>query len=157
MNTNESEKLEAAIHRVLRGLPDRKAPAGLEGRVLAELGRRAALPWWRKSFAHWPSAVRVGFFVGSAVAAAFAVTGLFYALQSRGAHELAGGVSNSIAWLVLGRDMVAKLNANVRTLIAAIPPLWFYGIIATIGVSYAALAAIGAATYRAVSFARQTP
>ena len=97
------------------------------------------------------------FFVGSAVAAAFAVTGLFYALQSRGAHELAGGVSNSIAWLVLGRDMVAKLNANVRTLIAAIPPLWFYGIIATIGVSYAALAAIGAATYRAVTFARQTP
>jgi hypothetical protein len=157
MNTHESDKLEAAIHRALRSLPDRKAPASLEGRVLAELGRRAALPWWRKSFTYWPSAVRIAFFCGSAVAAAFAVTGLIYALRSRGAHDLAGGVSNSIAWIAFGRDMAAKVNANVRTLIAAIPPLWLYGIIATIAVSYAALAAIGAATYRAVTFARQTP
>jgi len=157
MNTNESDKLETAIHRVLRGLPDRKAPASLEGRVLAELSRRAALPWWRKSFAHWPSAVRISFFAGSAIAAAVVVTGLIYAGQSRGAHELAGGFSNSIAWLVFARDMAAKLSANVRMLIAAIPPLWFYGIIATVAVSYAALAAIGAATYRALSFARHTP
>ena len=156
MNTNESEKLEAAIHRVLRSLPDRKAPAGLEGRVLAELSRRAALPWWKKSFAYWPSAVRAGFFAGSAIAAGLVVTGLIYAGQSRGAHALAGSVSNSIAWLVFARDMVATVNDKVRMLIAAIPPLWLYGVVGTIAVCYAALAAIGAATYRALSFARQT-
>jgi hypothetical protein len=156
MNTNEPDKLEAAIHRVLRSLPDRKAPAGLEGRVLAELSRRAALPWWRKSFAHWPSAVRIAFFAGSALAAALAVSCLVYVMQSRGAHELAGGVSNSIAWLVFARDMMATFNDRVRALISAIPPLWLYGIIATVAASYAALAAIGAATYRALAFARQT-
>lgn len=156
MNTNESEKLEAAIHRVLRSLPDRKAPAGLEGRVFAELSRRAALPWWKKSFAYWPSAVRAGFFAGSAIAAGVVVTALIYAGQSRGAHELAGGVSNSIAWLIFARDMATTLDAKVRMLIAAIPPLWLYGVIATVAASYAALAAIGAVTYRALSFARQT-
>ncbi len=156
MNTNESDKLEAAIHRVLRSLPDRKAPAGLEGRVLAELSRRAALPWWRKSFAYWPSAVRIVFFAGSAIAAGLAVSGLVYVMQSRGAHELAGGVSNSIAWLVFARDMMATFNDRVRALISAIPPFWLYGIIATVAASYAALAAIGAATYRALAFARQT-
>jgi len=157
MNPNESDKLEAAIHRVLRSLPDRKAPASLEGRVLAELSRRAALPWWRKSFASWPSAVRVFFFAGSAVAAGLLVTGLLYAGRSSGAHAFAGSVSNSVAWLVLARDLADKTSASVRMLIAAIPPVWLYGVIATIVACYAALAAIGAATYRAVSFARHTP
>ncbi len=155
MNSNESEKLEAAIHRVLRSLPDRKAPTGLEGRVLAELSRRAALPWWKKSFAYWPSTVRACFFAGSAIAAGLVVTALIYAGQSRGAHELAGGVSNSIAWLFFARDLVATVSDKVRMLIAAIPPLWLYGVIGTIAVCYATLAAIGAATYRALSFARQ--
>ena len=53
--------------------------------------------------------------------------------------------------------MVAKLNANVRMLIAAIPPLWLYGIVATVAASYAALAAIGAATYRAALIRAPNP
>jgi hypothetical protein len=156
MNTNENEKLEAAIHRVLRSLPDRKAPAGLEGRVLAELSRRAALPWWRKSFVHWPAAVRAMFFVGSAVAAALLIAGVIFLGQSRGAHELAGGVASSFSWLIFARDMVATLNDKVRALIAAIPPIWLYGVVGTVAICYAALAAICAATYRTLSFARQT-
>jgi hypothetical protein len=156
MNTNESDKLEAAIHRVLRSLPDRKAPAGLEARVLAELSRRAALPWWKKSFAFWPSAVRAGFFAGSAIAAAIVITGLIYAGRSRSAHELASGVSSSIAWIVFARDLMTAANDKVRILVAAIPPYWLYGALATVAACYAALAAIGAATYRALSYARPT-
>ena len=101
MNTNDPQKLEAAVHRVLRGLPERKAPAGLEGRVLAELARRAALPWWRKSFAHWPAAIRAGFFAGSVLAAALVVSGLIYLSESSGAHELSSGIASSVGWLVL--------------------------------------------------------
>ena len=156
MNSNNNEKLEASIHRILRGLPDRKAPAGLEGRVLAELGRRAALPWWRKSFVHWPAAVRAMFFGASAVAAALVVGGVIMLGQSRGAHDLAGGVASTFAWLVFARDMVVTLNDKVRVLVAAIPPLWLYGVVGTIAVCYAALAAIGAATYRTLSLGRQT-
>lgn len=156
MNPNETDNLEAAIHRVLRKLPDRKAPAGLEGRVLAEIARRAALPWWRKSFAFWPASVRMGFVACSALAGLVLAYGLFTLSGSQSALKVAGGISSSLAWFDLARSIVAALDGKVRMLIAATPPLWLYGAAGAIAVSYAALAAIGAATYRAVTFARQT-
>jgi hypothetical protein len=155
MNPEDSDKLEASIHRVLRSLPDRKAPAGLEARVLAEIGRRASLPWWRKSFAYWPSAVRAGFFVCSGLAAAALVTGLFVLSQSPGAHEVASGISSARAWIVIGRDLYAAAGAKASSLLAHVPALWLYGGAATIALCYAAVAAAGAATYRALSAGRQ--
>lgn len=157
MSTHDPEKLEAAIHRVLRSVPDRRAPAGFEARVLAELGRRASLPWWRRSFAHWPKAVRVAFFVGSALAAALVVSGVIVLARSSGAQALAGGVEARFSWLFLSREIAGSAYDRVRGLAAAVPSLWLYGAAGTIAVCYATLGAIGAATYRALSFARQTP
>jgi hypothetical protein len=154
MNSNEHEKLEASIHRVLRSVPDRRAPAGLEGRVLAELGRRAALPWWHKSFAFWPAGVRAAFFVVSAVTAALMVSGLILLGRSSGAQQLAGGVSQPFAWLLAARDLSTSLSFSIRRVIAAIPPIWLYGVGGAVAICYAALAAIGAATYRTLSFGR---
>ncbi len=156
MNPHDPEKLEASIHRVLRSIPDRKAPAGLEARVLGELSRRASLPWWHKSFAFWPSPVRVGFFVGSAIAAALVVSVLMAFGRTSGANELAGGVAARFSWLVGARDIIASANGKVRTVMGAIPPLWLYGTIGTIAACYATLGAIGAATYRTFLYARQT-
>jgi hypothetical protein len=155
MNTQDPDKLESSIHRVLRSVPDRKAPAGMEARILAELSRRAALPWWRKSYAHWPVAIRAAFFVGSAIAAALLVAGLITFVRSTGAQDLSGDVSQPFAWLGSARDLVVSMNSSIRRLIAAIPPFWLYGVVGTIIVSYAALAAISAAAYRALSFGRQ--
>ncbi len=155
MNPQDQDKLEASIHRVLRKLPDRKAPFTLEARVLAELGRRASLPWWRKSFAHWPSAVRAGFFVGAGLAAALVVAVLFLLGRSTGARELTAGVSTSYAWLTIARDVVAATGYRVKSLVATIPPLWLYGGAATVALCYAAVAAAGAATYRALVVGRQ--
>ncbi len=157
MNTNDPEKLEASIHRLLRSVPDRRAPAGFETRVLAELNRRALLPWWHRSFAHWPLAVRVAFFVGSAIAAALLVSGLFLLVRTSGAQALAGGVEQRFSWLIQAREIAQSSYGRIRGFIAAVPSLWFYGAIGTIAICYAALGAIGAATYRALSFARQTP
>jgi hypothetical protein len=156
MNPHEHDKLEAPVHRMLRSLPDRKAPAGMESRILAEISRRAALPWWRKSFAHWPAVVRAGFFVISAVAAALVVFGLFVVSGTAGAHEVAGGLSHSYSWLVIGRDVVAAASARVGMFLASVPTVWLYGIAGAVGLSYAAVAAAGAATYRALSIGRQT-
>ena len=55
--------LERAVDQALKGLPLRRAPSTLESRVINELQRRAALPWWRVSFAHWPAAPRVAFVI----------------------------------------------------------------------------------------------
>jgi hypothetical protein len=155
MNTNDPEKLEAAVHRLLRSVPDRRAPAGLEGRVLAELVRRASLPWWRRSYAYWPSSVRVAFFIISALAAALVVSGLIVLGSSSGAQELAGGVTQRFSWIVMSREIAVSAYDRARVFVGAIPSLWLYGAIGTIAVCYAALGAVGAATYRVLTFARQ--
>jgi hypothetical protein len=154
VNPEDQQKLEASIHRVLRGLPDRRAPAGLEARVLAALSRRAALPWWRKSFAHWPPAVRALFVLGAGVAAALVVAGVFVLGRSPGANEVAAGFSASYSWLVIARDVVAAGTARVRLFAASIPPLWLYGGAAALALCYASVAAAGAATYRALLVGR---
>jgi hypothetical protein len=156
MNPNDPDKLEASLHRALRRLPDRKAPVGLETRILAEISRRAALPWWRKSFAHWPSSVRAAFFGVSALAAALLVAGFFVLGRTSGANQVSGGIATSFAWLAIARDVVAAGRARLGTLIASVPPFWLYGIGGTVALSYAALAGLGAAAYRAFS-GRQSP
>jgi hypothetical protein len=157
MNPNDPERLEARIHAVLRQLPERKAPAGLEARVLAELGRRAALPWWRKSFAHWPSAVRAAFFAASAIAAGLVVAGLFVLGHTSGAHQVAGALSAVNAWIVIARDVVAVAGSKARAFVSTIPSFWLYGGAAAIALSYASVAALGATAYRALSTGRQNP
>jgi hypothetical protein len=52
--------------------------------------------------------------------------------------------------------MIASANTSLRQLVAAIPAVWLYGVAGTIALCYAALAAIGAAAYRALSFGRPT-
>lgn len=155
MSPDDTEKLEAAVHRALRAIPDRRAPASLEGRVLSELVRLSALPWWRRSFAYWPLAARVVFFAGSAVAAAIVVTALVQVGLSNGAHEFAAGIGQRLAWISLARDVAAAIGDKARLVIGAIPPAWLYGIVGGVALCYATLAAIGAAAYRAFSIARQ--
>lgn len=61
------DALEAWVDRALRELPDQPAPAALNSRVVAELARRAALPWWRRSLSSWPFAARltlIGILIG---------------------------------------------------------------------------------------------
>jgi hypothetical protein len=154
MSPQDQDKLEASIHRVLRGLPDRKAPFSLEGRVLAELGRRASLPWWRNSFDHWPAAIRAGFFLGAGLAAVVVVAGVFVLGRSQGAHEVAAGFSTAFAWLAVARDVVAGALFRVKSVAATVPPLWLYGGAAALALCYASVAAVGAATYRALVVGR---
>jgi hypothetical protein len=57
---DQDERLEQLLGRTVRDLPLRRAPLELELRVLGELERRQASPWWRLSFAHWPFLARGG-------------------------------------------------------------------------------------------------
>jgi len=155
MNPQDPNRLEASIHRVLRSVPDRRAPAGFQARVLAEIARREALPWWRKSFAHWPAAIRALFFAGSAVAAAVAVSALLIAWHGSGAAGIAGS-AESFAWLRAARDLLASTDSSLRQVFAAIPRIWLYGAVGVIGALYALLGAISATAYRAISFARHS-
>jgi hypothetical protein len=131
-------ELERIARRALRDLPVRCAPASLEVRVLEELARRAALPWWHRGFAQWPRAVRA-IFIGICAAI--------------GGLTVLGGAR--IAWTVSpGRGVeriiaIASAVADAASaLVHAIPLLWIYEALVIAAVLYAVLFALGAAAYR---------
>ena len=141
-------KLERLIHRTLRDLPRRLAPGTLEARVLAELERRAALPWWHKSYAHWPVAVRGAFLAGTAAIAAAFVMALFAMLHGVAPAQLAAAAADRFAWLAGVRGLLSAGAGAAGAIWRSIPPLWLYGAFAFIAACYATLLGVGAAAYR---------
>jgi hypothetical protein len=141
MTTNEShEALERLLDRALHELPLRRAPATLESRVIRELDRRAALPWWRRSFAHWPLLARAGFLV---------ICGVLIRVAFLGGATAVTGV-RSLSWV---REVggLAASAANLVAVLARIqPPSWAYAGMAVCAVLYAVLFGLGAAVYRAL-------
>ncbi len=154
MKPNDSEKLERLIHRTLRELPARRAPRSLEARVLAEVARRDALPWWRKSYASWPTPVRNAFFVLSAAIAAGIIAALFALTRSSVAAEAAGQVASRFEWIALVRSLGVGVAEKAGVVFRAIPPFWLYGTLAVVASCYATLIGVGAAAYRTLRVQR---
>jgi len=129
---------ERLLVRTLNELPLRRAPATLESRVLRELERRASLPWWRRSFAHWPLLARAVFVVICCALIRMAFLG--------GAVLIAG--VGSLAWMRHVGALLA-VGGNVAALLArTAPPAWVYEGIAVCAVLYAVLFGLGAVLYR---------
>jgi hypothetical protein len=144
MTPPDEQKLERLIHRTLRELPPRRAPHSLEARVLAEIERRALLPWWKKSFAYWPLAARAGFFLLSAglVMAVMWVTAGFDATPLKQMFE------TRFVWVENAGAVARAIGSFFDIVFRNIPPLWLYGGLAFIGAMYAAFFGLGAAVYR---------
>ena len=137
-NVERNEAPEQLLDRALRALPLRRAPPTLESRVLRELERRAALAWWRRSFAQWPLPARAGFLVTCAVLISAAFLG--------GAAVMA--TVRSLGW---AREVGILLSssANLADLLArSTPPAWLYGGLGVCAVLYVVLFGLGAALYR---------
>lgn len=141
-----NDDLERRLDRTLRALPLRRAPAALESRVLAELERRAALPWWRRRFDLWPLHARALFvalcgglagaiFLGGAVAVdrILALPWTHPALR----------IMDSTAHLVV---LAARYSLAAHYAL----PAWVYGAIAICAVLYGILFGLGAVVYRSV-------
>ena len=142
--TEEDRRLEASIDAALCELPLRSAPPSLELHVLEELARRAALPWWRRSFAGWPGFARVGFVLMCVVLVGLALLGGVWAMQNLGSPAL-GGLS--MPW---ARHLVALVGVagELASLARIVPPNWVYEGLAASVVLYAALFGLGIAAYR---------
>ncbi len=143
----ESEqKFEKLMSQALRGLPSRRAPGTLEARVLAELQRRAALPWWRVGFAHWPAVPRAAFIaVCAALIAATILGGASAAIGMRSLNEAA---ALPLSWMHPLLTLLSSAGGVAALLARVIPPLWLYGALAFGIVLYVALFGLGAAAYR---------
>jgi hypothetical protein len=143
---DSEQKLERALTEALKGLPLRRAPSTLEARVVDELERRAALPWWRVSFTHWPAAPRVAFvMVCIALVAATFLGGVFAFVGDRSFNEAAALV---LSWVQPILAVMSSAGGVATLLVRVIPPLWLYGGMALGIMLYLALFGLGAAAYR---------
>jgi len=142
------EELAQTIHRTLRSVPLHRAPRTLEGRVLAAIEARAALPWWRQSFAQWPMPARVAFLISSAAVAKLVLMATVWVMAGFDSAQFASAFSAPQAWIGTGSSIVQGISACAGTLYRSIPPLWLYGGLAFVGAMYAALFGLGATAYR---------
>jgi hypothetical protein len=70
MNAEYEKQLEAVVRRELDALGELEAPPEIGRRVMRVIGRRAALPWYRREWQTWPMALRAASLAG--LVAAFA-------------------------------------------------------------------------------------
>jgi hypothetical protein len=138
LEDDPNDPLERVFDRVVRELPLRRAPASLESRLFRELERRAALPWWRRSFPHWPLAARAVFLLICAASAGLAITG----------GATAAADFRSLGWAREIGALMASGGSLLTLLARTAPPPWLYEGIAVCGVLYAVLFGLGAVLYR---------
>jgi hypothetical protein len=152
-----NEPLEDSVGRALRRAPLRRAPPSLEARVLEELARRAASPWWQKSFARWPRSARAGFtaITSAMVAAAFAASrpwapgGAWAGAGTwAGAGAWVSGAPSRLPWARSALTVVDAVRVLDAALVRAVPLEWLYGTMAAGAILYALLFGLGAAAYR---------
>jgi hypothetical protein len=144
-NSDTEERLERLIGTALRELPPRQAPPVLESRVLQELERRAASPWWSRSITHWPLTARA-LFVAICVCLA-GVTLLAGPWAENGFDSLHISAA-SMPWahevMVLTSIAAELLALFART----VPPDWVHDALTVSALLYAALFGLAIAAYR---------
>ena len=148
MNPPDEQKLERLIHATLRELPPQRAPDSLAARVLAELARRAALPWWRQSFVHWPLPARAVFVVASAAFAKVGIMAAVWAMAGFDGTAFREAFSTQFAWVRAAASVGNAFGDFCTVMLHSIPPLWLYGAAAVVGALYFTLFGLGTFAYR---------
>lgn len=144
MSTNRPDDLEKRFDTVLRSLPDRPAPASLEARVMAELARRAGLPWWHRSYMGWPPAIKGVFLFVSAAVAALMIVGCMQLMRGTTVDVTARPLAE---WHMLRTAVTSVIDVFGR-LLPGISTTVFYGVLAVVLAMYASVFGLGAAAYR---------
>ena len=149
-NLDRLVDLERLVDRVCREQPGLKAPDTLASRVLGEIARRTALPWWRRSFGHWPLAVRAVFIAACAVIIGAGFSPPMASLAASAAQPLAWAFQAG-ASLTLVNTVFSHVGADLAN---SVSPRWLYGAGVGICVLYVLLAGLCATTYRTLYIAR---
>ena len=144
MTDERFDQLEKNLHAALRGQPVLRAPSSLEQRVRAEIARREARPWWRRSFAEWPAVARAAFFALSGCAACISIAVTLTMLNGPGA-EFAGLFLQKFLTI---RESVQWLAAAGSRWLSTLSTGWFYLAGAIVAAAYLGLLGLGAAAYR---------
>jgi hypothetical protein len=116
MDENREKRLEALIHRELRQLPERPAPATLVHRVMLAVHARAKRQWWERSWVSWPLGVQI-----ISLAVLLAGAGLISYFLGAAWHgvnvtSISSGLVESFAWLKPIWEIVAALIGAVNVI-----------------------------------------
>jgi hypothetical protein len=118
MKPETNQSFEGQLNRALKELPALPAPRTLLPRVLAEIERRAALPWYRRGWQSWPTPLRA--------------TALALLVAQLPVHCLLG-------WMVVRSDFMSQVGQVIGTVFS------FLGAIATTTLTLARTAFASAA------------
>jgi hypothetical protein len=149
------DTLERLLDGALRGVPDRHAPAGFEARVSAAIARHAALPWWRRSYAHWPVGARLAFAALSTGSIWLSIVAVGRA--PAGTLPLDGSAIFSSGWLREAAALGGVSIQLVESLVRAIPLAWLAGGIALGAVLYVSLFGLAVTAYRTLYLHARSP
>lgn len=141
-------QLEQKLQAVLRAQPLRPAPRTLEARVLGEIARRQALPWWHQSFAFWPQPVKLAFLVLGVGLAALALLFSMHVLgviNTRAIQQVFEPLATAGHTLRLA---VMSVSEMIGRLVPEVSPTVVYGGLALVGGAYAVMLGLGATAYR---------
>jgi hypothetical protein len=144
--SEKEQRLSELLDSTLRRLPSRRAPPELESRVLREVERRAAQPWWRQTFAHWPPAARAAFVVICSALVGLVFLGSNWTATT--VQSLHGSAALSLSSLHQALAIMTAAGELAALLANAMPPAWLYVGLAAGSVLYAVLFGLGAAAYR---------
>lgn len=142
------ERLERVVNQALAGQPPRRAPATLGDRVMTELARRAALPWWSRGFGYWPLGARVAF-VAALALLLWLVLGFTGGATAGVDAAVRSNVGQLSASWAASLHALGAVSAELGALAArTVPAAWAYGFAAVIAALYVSFFGLGAATYR---------
>ena len=154
MNEHEKSRLEAAVDRELKALPDLRAPQRLLPRVMAVIEQRAVLPWYRRAWQTWPLPLQVV----SMLALLTAFSGLcFGSWQLVHAPAVAAATSEASGWFRTLSRSLSTLGVLANALVLAVRslgPLALSGIVMALLLGYAACVGFGT-LYVRLAFARR--
>jgi hypothetical protein len=142
----EDDRLERLLSSTMRALPARRAPHTLESRVLEELARRAAQPWWRRSFGHWPTFARASFVAACGALVGIALLGGSWMTAAIRSLQESDALSGS--WLRQAAAITGTVGNLSASLVQAIPPEWLSLGLGAAALLYAFLFGLGVAAYR---------
>jgi len=147
MNPNP-DPLEKFINDTVRGLPPKRAPRSLESRVLAEIARREALPWWRRSWTYWPTLVKGGFLVVSAATAAAMIMVFLQIFRGGSFAAVSASLSRPLEMAKAVWAACLALGSVGQDLVNIVPPVWLYSTLGAVAALYITVFGVGAAAYR---------
>lgn len=144
MQTPENPNLEEFIDRKLKALPPKAAPANLVTNVMNEIARRAALPWYKQSFAHWPKFYQNLFLV----TASTTLAALFWFALPLTAQLSLSSLVSKVEWLAWIPKVFEGLSSAVVIAGKTVSLEWIIGALGALALFYAWCIAAGVALFR---------